>query len=162
MFRFARASRRSAWHWPRCGLQQSGERSGLPIDVDLAALRFACRGITLACVEPLIDGHVPSHSPPRLSGTSTIWDLDDGTAILEIEPGEAPRLNFRIEGLSPSRQVSSLGVRFSALEGVRQYLRNGYQSWDGSFFVKPGTPAGEEPPAKAPTLGFAMTALLPK
>ncbi len=134
----------------------------MPIDVDLAALRFACRGITLARVEPLIDGHVPPHSPPRLSGTSTIWDLDDGRAILEIEPGQAPRLNFRIESLSPSRQVSSLGLRFSALEGVRQYLRNGYQSWDGSFFVKPGTPAGEEPAAKAPTLGFAMTALLPK
>ncbi|MBS0478640.1 MAG: alpha-galactosidase, partial [Proteobacteria bacterium] len=31
-----------------------------------------------------------------------------------------------------------------------------------SYFVAPGMPSGDGPPAKAPTLGFAMTALLPK
>ena len=58
--------------------------------------------------------------------------------------------------------LASLGLRFDGIAGVRRYLRNGYQSWDGSFFVAPGTPAGDGPPAKAPTLGFAMTALLPE
>ena len=54
----------------------------------------------------------------------------------------------------------SAGLRFT-VTGVRRYLRNGYQSWDGSYFVAPGTTAGGDPPGKSPTLGFAMTALLP-
>ena len=57
--------------------------------------------------------------------------------------------------------LDSIGIRFGTVTGVRRYLRHGYQSWDGSFFVAPGTPAGDGPPLKAPTLGYAATALLP-
>lgn len=133
----------------------------MPIEVDLAALRVTCRGISLENIEPLIDGEAPTCSPPEVEDGAVSWKLETGRAILEVEPGEAPRLRFRLEGIPTDRTVNSLGLRFGSIDGVRLYLRNGYQSWDGSFFVEPGTSAGDGPPAKAPTLGFAMTALLP-
>jgi len=106
---------------------------------------FAWRGIRLTAVEPLVDGE-----PAASLGL---------TAAIEAREEEGRlRLTVRVAG-GQARQ--SLGLRFTAT-GVRSYLRNGYQSWDGSFFVAPGTPAGDGPPAKAPTLGFAMTALLPE
>lgn len=67
------------------------------------------------------------------------------------------RFTVRASGGRPM----SVGLRLT-ITGARRYLRNGYQSWDGSYFVAPGTPDGEGPPGKAPTLGFATTALLPK
>jgi len=134
----------------------------LAIEVDLAASRFSCRGISLGSVEPLIDGEVPRHPPPQVSDGAIIWELETGRAVLEIELGEVSRLRLRLERFPAGREIHSLGLRFGSVEGVRLYLRNGYQSWDGSFFVEPGTRAGDEPPAKAPTLGFAMTAFLPE
>ena len=129
----------------------------MAIDVDLVSGCISCRGITLAGIEPLIDGEVPAHGPAEMAAGEIRWTLDKGTAILALE-GEA-RLRFRLEGTTQT--IQGLGVRFSEITSLRRYLRNGYQSWDGSFFVEPGTPTGDGPPAKAPTLGFAMTALLP-
>jgi alpha-galactosidase len=133
----------------------------LPIEAGLDPLQFACRGIALSDIQPLIDGEVPAHAPPRVDDCTVVWELAQGRALLEVEAGEVVRLRFRLEGLADDRALDSLGLRFGRVEGVRLYLRNGYQSWDGSFFVEPGTPPGEGPPARAPTLGFAMTALLP-
>jgi alpha-galactosidase len=133
----------------------------LPVDVGLAPLRFTCRGITLGNIEPLIDGEVPRHAPPKVKNGVVSWKLDTGFALLEVHPGETPRLHFRLEGMLRDRDVASIGLRFGVARGVRRYLRNGYQSWDSSFFVEPGTSSGQGPPAKAPTLGFAVTALLP-
>ena len=129
----------------------------MTIDVDGGALRISCRGIILAGVQPLIDGEVAAHASVESVGSEIRWALDTGTAILAIKDGQ--HLHFRLEGLTG--EIDSLGLRFTHVEGVGRYLRNGYQSWDGSFFVEPGTPQGDGPPAKAPTLGFAMTALLP-
>ncbi len=78
-------------------------------------------------------------------------------ATVEIADGELGSIDV---SAASERPLLSLGVRL-AVSGCRAYLRNGYQSWDGSYFAAPGTPAGDGPPAKAPTLGFAMTALLP-
>ena len=134
----------------------------MPIEVGLSPLSIACRGIVLAGLEPLIDGVVPPHEPPAIDGSSVSWKLDQGNVVLGVESGERPRLRLTLEGIPAGRQIESLGLRFGTVEGVRLYLRNGYQSWDGSFLVEPGTPPGKGPPAKAPTLGFAMTALLPE
>jgi alpha-galactosidase len=133
----------------------------LAINVDAAGGRISCRGITLAGVEPLINGEVPKHGPMELAGGKIRWSLESGSAILTIVNDEAPLLSFRLEDVPSDKTIDGLGVRFGSIEGLGRYLRNGYQSWDGSFFVEPGTPAGDGPPAKAPTLGFAMTALLP-
>lgn len=134
----------------------------MAVDVEEAALSLASRGIRLGGIRPLIDGAVVAHSPPEVDADTVRWELEQGQAILEIERGQIIRLRFRVEGLPADREIDSLGLRFGRVEGVRSYLRNGYQSWDGSFFVEPGTPPGDGPPAKAPTLGFAMTALLPR
>ncbi|HKP33332.1 MAG TPA: glycoside hydrolase family 36 protein, partial [Sphingomicrobium sp.] len=134
----------------------------MAIDVDVAAPSFTSRGIRLGNIQPLINGEVATDAPPEVDGNAVRWQLGEGVAILEIETSQIVRFQLRVEGLPEERPIDSLGLRFGRIDGIRAYLRNGYQSWDGSFFVEPGTPAGDGPPAKAPTLGFAMTALLPR
>jgi len=129
------------------------------VEVDPVTFRFHARGVTLAGLAPLIDGAVPPHGPAEIGGDRIIWPLDRGRIVLDIERGTPLRLHLRLED---ERSIDSLGLRFTSVTGVGRYLRNGYQSWDGSFFVAPGTPAGDGPPAQAPTLGFATTALLPR
>ena len=130
---------------------------------DPDAPAFAGRGVRLAGIAPLIDGAEPPHGPPRASESGIVWPLDQGRVVLEIaRDADGFRLALQIDGIDTGRRPDSLGLRFSEIQGVRLYLRNGYQSWDGSFFVPPGTAAGDGPPGKAPTLGFAMTALLPE
>ncbi len=126
---------------------------------DAEALSFAARGIVLDGLLPLIDGDVPQHGVPIFAPGSVIWPLAKGRFVLKIELGDPLKLTCRIEGAE--WPLASLGLRFSRVSGVRCYLRNGYQSWDGSFFIGPGTAPGDGPPGKAPTLGFALTALLP-
>jgi alpha-galactosidase len=113
---------------------------------------YAERGLSVRLAAPLIDGAVPMHR--AIDGG---WALDGGgRVLLDVQPG---RYTVLIEGMD--RPLDSLGIRLN-YSGARLYLRNGYHSWDGSFFVAPGTPAGDGPPGKAPTIGFAMTALLPE
>ncbi len=104
---------------------------------------LAWRGIRLAGIVPLVDGD-PATGRARI-------DL--------VEQGDALRMTVRAKGAAVRR---SLGLRFGRVEGVRSCLRNGYQSWDGSWFVAPGTRAtGDEPRGKSPDIGHAVTALLP-
>lgn len=126
---------------------------------DPATLSFSVRGVILAGLAPLIDGVVPDHESAEVSATGVTWPLSDGRFVVEITSGEPVRITCRVEGATHARD--SIGLRFTAVTGVHRYLRNGYHSWDGSFFVAPGTPTGEGPPGKAPTLGFATTVLLP-
>lgn len=118
------------------------------------------RGVILTQVAPLIDSAVPDHGAPVTDGDETRWPLaDGGDVVLTISAeGDVTRLDVRIEGVD--RPLDSLGLRFGRVTGVQRYLRNGYQSWDGSWFELPGTAAGDGPPAKVPTLGFAATAFL--
>jgi alpha-galactosidase len=126
---------------------------------DPETLTFSGRGLVLGCPLPLLDGEVLTRAAPVLDGAELVWQLDGGRFVAEIGAGDPLQIICRIEGRSGPHM--SIGLRFEAIAGVRSYLRNGYQSWDGSFFAAPGTPAGEGPAAKAPTLGFALTALLP-
>ncbi|CAM3211951.1 Alpha-galactosidase [Sphingomonas antarctica] len=113
---------------------------------------YANGALKVEILAPLVDGEVPPH---RAIGGG--WALDSGgRVLLDVQLG---RYTVRVEGVD--RPLDSLGLRLS-YSGARSYLRNGYHSWDGSFFVTPGTPVGDGPPGKAPTLGFAMTALLPE
>lgn len=98
---------------------------------------FARRDIHVQLLSTLLDGEP--------SDAVTVY-ATDSSIDLTAPAGTAPQ---------------ALGVRLR-VTGARAYLRTGYQSWDGTYFVAPGTAAGDGPPAKAPTLGFAMTALLPR
>jgi alpha-galactosidase len=119
------------------------------------------RGIALELADPLIDGAVPAVARREERDGEIVWHLEGGGAVRLIiaQDGDLQRLRVSLDGAASA--PLSLGIRMAA-RGVRSYLRNGYQSWDGSFFVEPGTPAGDGPPPKAPTLGFALTALLPE
>lgn len=103
---------------------------------------------------PLLDGEVPRHS---LEGDGA-WRLADGSRMRLERSGE--RWRVVLDGFAGKRRIASLGLRFVA-GNVRQYLRNGYMSWDGSFFVEPAA-AREVAKADAKLVnGHAMTALLP-
>lgn len=123
------------------------------------AATFAAAGITLGVPQPLLDGGLFSAAAPTFEAGRLVWQEGSRRFILEVSAGDEPELRCRVEG--HAAPLASIGLRFSGIAGVRSYLRNGYQSWDGSFFAAPGTPAGDGPPAKAPTLGFAVTQLLP-
>lgn len=103
---------------------------------------------------PLLDGVVPGH----LVESDGSWRLADGSRMRLERNGE--RWRVVLDGFAGERRIASLGLRLTA-GNVRQYLRNGYMSWDGSFFVEPGA-AGEVAKADPKlTEGYAMTALLP-
>ena len=129
---------------------------------DQALPGFIGAGLRLAGIVPLLNGAPFTSEPPLICGNSLIWRDGIREAVLSVEQGDdGLRLGFRINGLNADDRPDSIGLRFGDVTGVRHYLRNGYQSWDGSFLVAPGTPPGDGPPGKAPTLGFAMTALVP-
>ena len=119
------------------------------------------RGIALRIIEPLIDGVAPAITQREDQDSCILWHLQEGGVVqLTVERHDnVERIQVILEGTAIS--PLSLGFRLSASD-VRSYLRNGYHSWDGSFFAAPGSPAGDGPPGKAPTFGFAMTALLPE
>src|SRR3954469_20843743 len=106
---------------------------------------FEALGLSLSGIVPLLDGE------PAQAQFAFGIERD----------GDRLRLLVRVSSLDPNRPIDSIGIRFEQVSGVARSLRHGYQSWDGSFFVEPGTPAGDGPPLKAPTLGYAATALLP-
>lgn len=120
---------------------------------------FRRRGISLSLLAPVLNDELPSCRVAEQSDTIIRWSLDDGgvvSAAIDERDG-VTRLTVSLDGVD--QKPMSLGLRF-AVTGARRYLRNGYHSWDGSYFAEPGTGAGDGPPEKAPTLGFAMTALL--
>lgn len=124
-------------------------------------VEFARRGISLSDVEPLLDGAVPACTLQGSDPALIVWTLADGGSIeLAIEGSDGvTRLTVSAKGIAAP--LSAIGLRFGKITGARQYLRNGYHSWDGSFFADPGTVATDEAPGKEPDIGFAMTALLP-
>lgn len=121
--------------------------------------KFNRRSITLSLLSPVLDDQLPPCRVIETSDHSIRWTLDDGGVVIATidESDGVTRLSVSLDG--KDKKPMSLGLRFAA-KGVQRYLRNGYHSWDGSYFAEPGTPAGEGPPEKAPNLGFAMTALL--
>jgi alpha-galactosidase len=137
------------------------------IALDSAAWRFAARGMSLGGIEPLINGAPAPTAGRSQDERGLTWKLAGAFAgarlTLRIEAAEGRlRLLVELAGLSPDRIVDSLGLRFHTVVGVGRYLRNGYQSWDGSFFARPGEAAVDDNPARSPRLGFAVTALTPR
>lgn len=66
-------------------------------------------------------------------------------------------LRYWIEwNASASVPCNSFGIRFARVENLCAYLRNGYHSWDGSFYVEP-----EADRTRIET-GYAVTQLLPR
>ncbi len=71
-------------------------------------------------------------------------------------------LRYWIEGWKDPTGLDSFGLRFERVENLRAYLRNGYYSWDGSFYVEPEGLQQWEEYERRPETGYAMTQLLPR
>ncbi len=133
-------------------------------DPDAAA--FEGGGLRLAGLQPLLDGApAPVVEVSRTAG-AVEWRLGGELAgarmRLQVRAADGLDLALTLEGLAPDRAVDSLGLRFAEVHGLARYLRNGYQSWDGSYLTAPGDPPPDDNPGRSPRLGFAFTALLPQ
>lgn len=75
------------------------------------------------------------------------------------EPGW---LRYWVADLLEEVELDSFGLHFSAVENLGAYLRQGYQSWDGSYYVHPETAGKHADEAVVSETGYAMTQLLPR
>lgn len=121
---------------------------------------FALGDILLSQLAPLIDGVVPECTIERASADGISWALADGSRFTLEVAGE--QLKFRLSGFEGEKRLSAVGLKIGQVFNVRQYLRNGYMSWDGSYFVQ--TDAARDVVKADDTIanGYAMTALLPQ
>jgi alpha-galactosidase len=72
------------------------------------------------------------------------------------------RIRYWIEGIPPDLVLDSFGLHFEQVENVRQYLRNGYFSWDGSYYVQPDALAEIEGDVSHLETGYGMCQFLPR
>lgn len=133
-------------------------------DSRTASLRW--HDIELGHPVPLVDGAPVPCAATRVDDDGVHWrlggDLAGATLSLALAAdGDGLALQVTLAGLVPGRPVDSVGVRFDAVRGVDRYLRNGYQSWDGSYLARPGEVPADPHPGRSPAFGYACTALLP-
>jgi alpha-galactosidase len=136
---------------------------------DADELRIQAAGIALADIAPLVNGEQPSCGPPTLMSSAQGWTVNwpilkgQGTSIaLEVRHADtdaALTLQVVLQGIAEDVRLDSIGVRFGRAEGARRYLRNGYTSWDGSYFIEPANAPDWAEAGPAASLGYAMTAL---
>jgi alpha-galactosidase len=120
-------------------------------------------GIVFSDFAPLIDGAVPACAGPQLAENHDGWTLtwSIGSAqrfVVEIE-SEPLTLRIALDGVAGG-SVDSLGVRIGRAANVVRYLRNGYTSWDGSYFVELDSARGIIAADPTAVIGYAMTALV--
>jgi alpha-galactosidase len=116
--------------------------------------------VSLSGIQPLING-VPVAGAPVISSDDQIYfPLPNGQATMHLEVVDAGErrcwVRYWLEGLSTDFRLQSFGLRFDVVENLRVFLRNGYFSWDGSFYVQ-----AEEVAVGHRTQGYAVTQLLP-
>ncbi len=87
---------------------------------------------------------------PEISGNLRLW-LD---VITQVDGNLG--LRYGLNGLPEDFPLQAFGIRFQEIHNLRAFLRNGYHSWDGSYFVQP-----EEYPVGTTQRGYAMAQLLP-
>ncbi len=71
-------------------------------------------------------------------------------------------IRYWVEGLPPDLVLDSFGLRFAQVQNVRQFLRNGYFSWDGSYYVQPDTLPIVEKGISFIETGYSMCQFLPR
>ncbi|MGH8189125.1 MAG: hypothetical protein ACREUC_21390, partial [Steroidobacteraceae bacterium] len=139
-----------------------------------ADVSFEAAGIALAALRPLIDGELLDCGAPRVEraskGSTITWPVRDARRgrefVVRVVPhGSGPddglRLEVSVEGIADA-SIDSIGVRIGKVSNVLRYLRNGYTSWDGSYFVEPDGPLPSPLPqaGEGTVVGHAMTALV--
>ena len=140
-----------------------------PARFDSATLAFEVGPVRLAGLAPLIDGAVPAHGDargwrPTGPDRRVAWPLDAGRAVRargRATADDVAGARLPLAGIAGEKRLASLGLRFGSVGNVRRYLRNGYMSWDGSYFVEPRSAARAAAAADPAILtGHAVTALV--
>ncbi|MBI5649109.1 MAG: hypothetical protein HZC40_01460 [Chloroflexi bacterium] len=133
----------------------------LTIESDLVSLRD---------LRPVLNGgalddaraEIIANDATRIELQFTAPALGEATFGVELARENETRawLRYWIAGLNDA--PDSFGVGFQRVENLRAYLRNGYTSWDGSFYVEPEALRDFQEYEARPETGFAMTQLLPR
>ncbi len=127
---------------------------------------------SLVRLQPMLNGnvldeaHVEIVSPDaqHIELHSTAPKSFEGTFGVSITQTDDTHIELRywLRGLPKNFVLDSFGIRFTRIENLHAYLRNGYTSWDGSFYVEPDAMRDFEAYESRPETGFAMTQLLPR
>ena len=131
-------------------------------------------GIVLSDLCPLIDAAPLACAAPRVDATNdgwTItWPVRDGPGnrfVLAIASqrssrgaaATALRLDVSLEDAADV-SIESIGLRIGHVDPVLRYLRSGYTSWDGSYFIELGSARGVVTADTGALTGHAVTALV--
>jgi hypothetical protein len=110
----------------------------LDIESPLVSLR-GLRPVVNAA--PLDDARaeIAANDATRIELRYTAPTLGDGVFGVQVIGESESRvwLRYWIDGLGEDVPLDSFGLCFERVENLRAYLRNGYTSWDGSFYVEP-------------------------
>ena len=71
-------------------------------------------------------------------------------------------VRYWLEALPRNLVLDSFGLRFAQVENIRQFLRNGYFSWDGSYYVQPDTIPAPKDGVSRVEMGYGMCQFLPR
>ena len=127
--------------------------------------------VSLGQIFPLINGKASGTQPGRrwqvghrLYYEYAINQPECALFLLEIEQINTSEcaLRYSVSGGAAGSALNSFGIRFQQVNNLRQYLRHGYHSWDGSYFVDPEALAGWGTEETRPETGYAMTLLMPR
>lgn len=126
------------------------------ISVSAANVEFVSKRVALQGLTPVING-VPVeeprwHATARVGG-GTLLRHALPVGVFEVIVFDEMRMQYRIEGLPDDFRLMSFGIRFDSIINLDSFLRHGYFSWDGSYYVR----LTDQQNIK----GYAMTQLLP-
>jgi hypothetical protein len=126
-------------------------------------------GVTLRYIQPVLNGslledwscEVIRSDSEGLELRYTSASLGEGAFGFKAHHPDAQGqiwMQYWLEKLPQDLVLDSFGLRFEQLENLRQFLRNGYFSWDGSYYVQPDTLVDVQEEYR----GYGMTQLLPR
>ena len=142
--------------------------NGDVVAFDPVASGLRAAGMSLSDLVPLIDGEPGICGPPTHVPGDDVWQIawkllegrGKSITLTVRQEAHALVLNIALAGARANEPVDSLGLRFGKVTGVLRYLRNGYTSWDGSYFIEPANAEDLSGAGAAAALGYAMTALV--
>lgn len=147
----------------------SAMAGGVATKFDPDSIACAGAGIRFCEIAPLLNGDIAACEPAQVlrEGETSIvrWLIRTGVGkafvlrVRSCDESQPLQLALSLEGAPAGTCVDSLGLRFGRCDGAQRYLRNGYTSWDGSFFVELEEGQSSEPDPKS-LHGYAMTALV--
>lgn len=134
-------------------------------------LTLECEVAVLRQIRPVLNGRpltpirrdLIEHTTTRLELRDTLpgpVNIHFGLELL-TEDGRL-WVRYWLENLPADLVLDSFGLHFAAVENLRAYLRQGYTSWDGSFYVQPDAMGDFAADEARPETGYAMAQILPR